>query len=350
METKAKKRIGGVDVARGIAMICIVLGHLGRWEIIRVVFPFHVPIFFLITGWFFRPEKDWKTFLTKKAKALLVPYVTAGILMAVVGTLVHLRLHGQEPLNTFLAWIGAMLYGAGDSTPRLWNVPQIGALWFLLATFWGVVLLRAVRALPRWTRPLAVVALCLAGNLTNSLWMPLSIQAGGTALLFMYIGSAARELREEGIGSGIGKEIKAEIRLAAFVLACFGFYCFSRDYFSFCLVKADLGRGVPDILGSLCACWAVLEVSGALDRYVPFLARPLAVLGKYSLVMLCAHDIELSCIPWWVVLDKLQELGMAESFRFPAEILLKFAWIFLFMLICVKIPFLHPLFGIRKKK
>lgn len=52
-ETKSKtKRLQYVDIARGIAMICIILRHLGNPSINRMVFIFHVPIFFFITGYF----------------------------------------------------------------------------------------------------------------------------------------------------------------------------------------------------------------------------------------------------------------------------------------------------------
>lgn len=48
-ETTSKtKRFQYVD----IAMICIILGHLGNPSINRMVFTFHVPIFFFITSYF----------------------------------------------------------------------------------------------------------------------------------------------------------------------------------------------------------------------------------------------------------------------------------------------------------
>ena len=47
------KRLTYIDIARGIAIICIVLGHLGNNTINRVVFTFHVPIFFFITGYIY---------------------------------------------------------------------------------------------------------------------------------------------------------------------------------------------------------------------------------------------------------------------------------------------------------
>lgn len=47
-----------LDIAKGIAMISIILGHLSVWRINCVVFTYHIPIFYLITGYFlFGAEK-----------------------------------------------------------------------------------------------------------------------------------------------------------------------------------------------------------------------------------------------------------------------------------------------------
>lgn len=51
-ESIKKSRVQFLDIARGIAIICIILGHLNNSLINRVVFTFHVPIFFFITGYF----------------------------------------------------------------------------------------------------------------------------------------------------------------------------------------------------------------------------------------------------------------------------------------------------------
>ena len=47
------KRLQYIDIAKGIAMICIILGHMGNANINRVVFTFHVPIFFLYNRVFY---------------------------------------------------------------------------------------------------------------------------------------------------------------------------------------------------------------------------------------------------------------------------------------------------------
>ena len=62
---KGKNRVQYFDIARGIAMICIILGHLNNSLINRVVFTFHVPIFFLYHG-LFHEFKVWNQRLCKK--------------------------------------------------------------------------------------------------------------------------------------------------------------------------------------------------------------------------------------------------------------------------------------------
>ena len=63
-------RVRYVDIARGISIICIILGHLGVSSINRFVFTFHVPVFFLISGYFFDEKSNWKVFTGKKVKTL----------------------------------------------------------------------------------------------------------------------------------------------------------------------------------------------------------------------------------------------------------------------------------------
>ena len=80
-------RISYIDVAKGISMICIILGHLNCHAINRVVFPFHVPVFFLITGYFTDRESGLRDFVKKKARTLLVPYFVTCLAIIVIGTL-----------------------------------------------------------------------------------------------------------------------------------------------------------------------------------------------------------------------------------------------------------------------
>jgi len=57
MEEKVKKRILYFDIAKGIAILAVIIGHLGGLPDIlgRFIFSFHMPLFFLISGYFMKP-------------------------------------------------------------------------------------------------------------------------------------------------------------------------------------------------------------------------------------------------------------------------------------------------------
>lgn len=68
-------RIGWIDTLKGIGILTVVAGHIFPNSIARYLFLFHMPLFFFIGGFLFKPSADWKEYLTKKSFHLLVPYV-----------------------------------------------------------------------------------------------------------------------------------------------------------------------------------------------------------------------------------------------------------------------------------
>jgi len=68
-------RIGWIDTIKGIGILTVVVGHIFPDAVTRYLFLFHMPLFFFIGGFLFKPSPDWKEYLSKKAFHLLVPYV-----------------------------------------------------------------------------------------------------------------------------------------------------------------------------------------------------------------------------------------------------------------------------------
>lgn len=68
-------RIGWIDTLKGIGILTVVAGHIFPNSVARYLFLFHMPLFFFIGGFLFKPSADWKEYLTKKSFHLLVPYV-----------------------------------------------------------------------------------------------------------------------------------------------------------------------------------------------------------------------------------------------------------------------------------
>lgn len=79
-----KKRIEFYDIAKGILMSMVVLGHIitmnysGSALLKSFIYTFHVPAFFIITGMLMKvsltEECKFSFFVKKKFKTLLIPY------------------------------------------------------------------------------------------------------------------------------------------------------------------------------------------------------------------------------------------------------------------------------------
>jgi len=214
-ETTSKtKRLQYVDIARGIAMICIILGHLGNPSINRVVFTFHVPIFFFITGYFTNNKRRLPEFAKNKLRTLIVPYIIACLAIIILGTL--LGAHYGDAASAFKGWLSASLYGAGDSYTVPFTIKGIGAIWFLWATFWGSIFLRISLNFNKSSRVATIFGLFALGYYTRKLlWFPLSIQAGACATLFMYMGYLLRQNKDTLLA--LPKEAKVFGTVLAFV-------------------------------------------------------------------------------------------------------------------------------------
>ena len=80
MEIK-KQRMNEIDVARGIAMLLVMWGHFVTNDLlVKPVYIFHVPLFFIISGYLFDGQKyTVRIFLKKKIRTMIIPYLLLGI-------------------------------------------------------------------------------------------------------------------------------------------------------------------------------------------------------------------------------------------------------------------------------
>lgn len=71
-------RFNVIDVTKGIGILLVVFAHVyyGH-DALVLIYSFHMPLFFIVSGLLFRKEKnpEFLPFLKKRAKRLLVPYV-----------------------------------------------------------------------------------------------------------------------------------------------------------------------------------------------------------------------------------------------------------------------------------
>lgn len=337
------KRLTYIDIARGIAIICIVLGHLGNATINKIVFTFHVPIFFFITGYFTTDKLPIKNFINNKFKTLIIPYICTCCIIIFLGTLKAFLGNGiHDALNAFINWLYASLYGAGDSYTDPFYIKGIGAIWFLLATFWGSIFLRLALNFKENFRMLFIIILFIIGHVSSTIiWLPFSIQAGMCASFFMYIGFLFKQIKSDFYR--FYPETKHFITIFALAI----WISFIKNFKSFWLVHCDIGRGIIDIVGCICACYIILLFSKFIEKHCFFLNKCLSFLGKYSIFMLCIHIVELDLFPWSSFLQRILPLNTSSVIYLCVLILCKFLFIIPCTILCARLQFTRKLFGIK---
>lgn len=351
MRMLQNSRIKYIDIAKGIAIICVILGHLGISNINKIVFTFHVPIFFFITGFFTNTNLSIKDFIKHKVKTLIIPYLFTCLVIIFLATLEYgIFIDKESAIQTFKEWVYASIYGAGDSYSYPFHIKAIGALWFLLATFWGSIFLRIILTIKNGTgtKITIVLILFIIGYWSRNLfWFPFSIQAGCCSTLFLYFGYLLNISKNE------IKQFSIEIKAVGTLFALLTWLDFIKNFQSFWLVHCDIGRGIIDIFGCICGCYIITLLSWYIETHIHILSKILSFLGKYSLFMLCIHNIELNILPWWQITQKLVLYGMPEYCQIYLIIIGKLTIVIISTIICSRCNIIRKIFGmyyIERKK
>lgn len=185
-------RLRHIDIARGIAILMVVFGHseivthsfITQGKLFKVIFSFHLPLFFFLSGLFFKPKLGLKVLVVQRGGVLLKPYFVVFSLLLVVITIVNAIGHriGTIPQG-ILGYFLAVIYGIGNTLPIEWS-----PLWFL-PHLWAVniftyAFLKAVGYDKRTAliKSIFLLVLLLTGYFTISLFRRLDLHGGGISL------------------------------------------------------------------------------------------------------------------------------------------------------------------------
>ena len=89
------KRVEWIDIAKGYGILCVIIGHLPLpfFRALRgEIYTFHMPLFFFLSGCVFSVNKyNFKEFLKRKIKTIVVPYFALGIPMIIFSFILMLK-------------------------------------------------------------------------------------------------------------------------------------------------------------------------------------------------------------------------------------------------------------------
>ena len=132
-----KQRIEWLDNLRAVAIFFVVLGHTvglpGYVE--KLIFSFHMPIFFWISGLFAKEsirDESFSGFLSKRWRKRLIPYLSFSIISYVAWFFLFRHFGNQAELNISpIRPLIGFFYGNGINNWLVYNT----VLWFFLCLF-----------------------------------------------------------------------------------------------------------------------------------------------------------------------------------------------------------------------
>ena len=279
-----------LDLMKGVAIVAMIVGHLGwRGPEYKWIFSFHMPLFFIISGFLHGRISLSGESVAKQFKRLVLPYVVSAC--AIGAGYLFLSMFAEAADERGLSyWVKAVFWGAGighHHSPMLADVPCIGAIWFLLAMFWCRLMFNLLAMIS--TRPgvlaaasVAVSVVCIAVH-HRVVNLPLSILPGGSALVFYTAGYLLR------LYDGFSR---ISLPVAAVLLVIWVVATYLSPY-----TLQVVGCSYPvyplSVAGAIAATGVIYF---CCKKLLSLRLRALDVvvwLGEVSLVILCLHDFDL---------------------------------------------------------
>lgn len=266
-------RVKYIDIAKGILIIFVLYGHVhwifGGYKTVNDhlylstrnwMYSFHMPAFFIISGFFMKNSADvpFRRYLLKKARTILLPYFAFEIFYRAVFVILGLR----TLRDACISLLKLEFYAKAD--------------WFLLSLFIGSVLyfaLRKVESKLPWARYAVMIALA-----AMLFYRPLNYYAAilwrsGVALLFLVIGEMAYT--------------KMDHRFRWPLLAVLTVLSLVVNKFNggIDIYYAKIGNPFMWLAGSICGTFLIIEISKIIQSSL------LSCMGRHTLIILGSHDM-----------------------------------------------------------
>lgn len=279
-----KERDITFDIMKGIGILLVITCHFFGWNhpfLSRFIRSFHMPLFFLVAGYFSKPYdglQSAKVAVRKFFNRLYWPLFFTQL--AIIGWFVAMAFFKHGGWNEVVRQSLNLFWADVDGPMSPWGKLSFGVTWFLMALFISkTFLLLVVSRLKNWAIPvslfMAVGALLLHHVFPYSIWC---ISLGLMALPFVTIGWWFRS-----------HKIPLWLKIIAVVGWVLAVVFSELDMYSF------LWKCWPlDVLGACGGTYCVYLISKSLKDYLSILPRVFAYLGVVSLAIMCVHHFEMT--------------------------------------------------------
>ncbi len=174
------KRIEYIDIAKGIGILLVVMGHndfaLVSPFFYKFIYAFHMPLFFFVSGMLFKSEIPFLTLLRRRFGTNLKPYITILLLiffMSVSFTRVNFDVATSRLLKA--------LYANGHYIDwvQLWFLPHLFALNIFAFCFYKLT--QSIKT--QWVKILVLFLILIIGVIIINYFWPISLTIFGRSII-----------------------------------------------------------------------------------------------------------------------------------------------------------------------
>lgn len=192
------KRELWIDMVRGIGIILVYLGHSTGNPLIWLIYGFHMPLFFILSGYLFKMDK-MPVFCLKLCRRYILPYL--GFCVANSLLRIPYMFTGKYSVHGII--MGLIEYWKGSLKGDWRQMPNCMPLWFLPALAVSLLLFRLIKAIPFKALRFMIYLVCaVAGYKWNHMAvvcgipeeLPWGQHTVCTDIVFIAIGCGIKEL------------------------------------------------------------------------------------------------------------------------------------------------------------
>lgn len=279
-------RIEWVDVAKGIGILLVVLGHTLSWEkpnekIFRdMLYSFHMPLFFVLSGITSKVSNTADELIVKIEKSFF------RLILPVIGywALKVFLLSDCNNVECIVANINELIYANGvDVKVMFATVPALGIVWFMVSLFFAKNLFNYINYRVTSSEKKFVIALLcgiIGATIGHFQWLPFTFDLVLVVIPFFYIGSILNNY-------DLSKRVVIKVLLTGIVWqSIFWVYHVATDSYFDLSWRWHPMYPLSDI-GAVCGSLFVIFFSILINKSI--VALPLKYLGRNTLVFYWIH-------------------------------------------------------------
>jgi len=292
-----KQRDETFDLMKGTAIIAMILGHCFIPKAVHhFIYIWHMPLFFIVSGYFFKPDITLEC-VTKIWKGLLRPYIVTAVLAMLVVTTMDIYRNENNITEALYGYMTLHKFNGGGNTT--------GPIWFLLALAWCRYIYNSLCKLKisllyifALIITLSYSALCIGRHF----FIPFFLLQGIVSLVFFHTGYMFHKY-----GHTL---LKHKYTVTVFTLTALATGLYNNGMDIWALFFNCYALNIYAAIGMTLLIYLCMKRISESKCRESFFWKEICTIGRYSILVLALHTLEKK----FSIINHLMEFADASDY------------------------------------